>query len=355
MSSKPVSVKQNSSNKNKSEKTAREAHDRVFRMLAILRLIPRKPASISTTELHNKLCAQGFVTTRRQLQNDLSGEFSNQFFLMSDERVKPYRWYVDEDASQFNFPALDMPVALAFSYAERHLAHLLPHSLSSQLQPYFDQAKNQLIGDLGMARWANSLRVIPNGKALIPAPIKHDVWETVVQAFMQHCQLRISYKSRSQGEEKQLTLHPAGFVSRQAINYVVARVEGYSDIRQFALHRILSAQLIKEPCSLPDDFNIDNYIAQGAFSRQQNGATTTLVADISPQIAWLLGETPLSEQQQLEPLPNTDWQRLTATVPLDQETLWWIFALNENIRVYEPQEWAEEVKEKIKRVGEMYL
>lgn len=42
--------------------------DRLFRHLAMLRLIPRAPRSISTTDLLSHLRAEGFVIDMRSLQ-----------------------------------------------------------------------------------------------------------------------------------------------------------------------------------------------------------------------------------------------------------------------------------------------
>src|SRR5690606_9171179 len=130
-------------------------------------------------------------------------------------------------------------------------------------------------------------------------------------------------------------------VSRHSITYLVATVEGYSDLRHFALHRIGRCDVLDVPCGETRDFDIDAYIESGAFGwHQGNAETTELVADISPQVAWLLSETPLSGDQRLEVQPNTDWQRLYATVPKDQETLWWVIGLNNQIRVHMPHDWA---------------
>jgi predicted DNA-binding transcriptional regulator YafY len=67
-----------------------------------------------------------------------------------------------------------------------------------------------------------------------------------------------------------------------------------------------------------------------------------------------LNETKLSKHQTLEPVVNSDWHRITATVPNNQETLWWIYSLNSNIHVHEPKEWVEEIKGNLERVQEMY-
>lgn len=260
-----------------------EPKDRVFRLLAILQLIPRHPGGISTKELHKKLEGQGFYVDLRPLQRDLTGRLSMVFHLVVADSVRPHRWSVLRDAPQCNFPALDMPTALAFLLAERHLSHLLPPGVQKLLKPHFDLARSQLQeGGSGLTRWANRVRVLPNGKALIPARIAEPVWGAVANALMQNRQLRVTYRSRAKDEEKHFCMHPAGLVSRHAISHLIATVDGHSELRQFAVHRILSAELLSEEAKVPNDFYLDRYIAQGAFSRQQNEETTTLIADISP-------------------------------------------------------------------------
>lgn len=79
-----------------------------------------------------------------------------------------------------------------------------------------------------------------------------------------------------------------------------------------------------------------------------------LVADVSPPIAWLLGETPLSSKQSLKPLPDSDWQRLCAVVPDDRETLWWVFGLGENVKVLESKNWVQVIREKAAALEALY-
>lgn len=68
--------------------------DRLFRHLALLRLISRAPKSICTTELLARLKSEREKTT--------VSEFS-------------------KGAPQFDFPALDTPTALAFVLVKNHL------------------------------------------------------------------------------------------------------------------------------------------------------------------------------------------------------------------------------------------
>jgi predicted DNA-binding transcriptional regulator YafY len=330
--------------------------DRLFRHLALLRLIPRAPKSISTIELQQKLKAEEFNIDRRTLQRDLSGRLALDFPLLCDESQRPYQWSFPKDTPRFDFPALDTPTALAFALAQSHLSKLLPPSVLNLLAPHFDLAQRQLQGleHNKLARWVNCVRAVPNGKALQPAEVEAGIWSQVATALLEARQLEMVYLSRSKGENKTFRIHPAGLISRHSVSYLIGTVEGYSDFRQFALHRIQQATCRDAPIREQSAFEIDQYVNSGGFNNAGPVEPVHLVADISPQIAWLLSETPLGAEQTLKPLPGSDWQRLSARVPNDQETLWWVFGLGESLKLYEPQRWVDEIRVKLTKTQALY-
>jgi predicted DNA-binding transcriptional regulator YafY len=328
--------------------------DTLSRRLALLALLPRYPGETTAAELHRRLLGRGYEVDLRTVQRDLH-HLSNGQQLTCDESQHPYRWSLTADAP-LNLANLDTPTALALNLAERHLEALLPHSVLEQLRPHFAHARRHLDGlqQNGLAHWARRVRSLPNGKALLPAEVEPDVWQTVSGALMERRQLQVDYLSRSKGEIKTLRLHPAGIVSRHAITYLIGTANDYDDLRQFALHRIQRAELMDEPAREHTDFDIDGYIAGGAFGGGKSEGEVELVADVSPRIAWLLKETPLSARQRIEPLPDTDWERLYAWIPMDQETLWWVFGLGENVRVREPESWTGAITERVSRLRSLY-
>lgn len=330
-----------------------EAKDTLLRLLALLRLIPHHPDVIATPTLLEKLKDRGFSVDIRSVQRDLN-RLSIPFSLMCDTSSVPFRWCFTKDAP-LDLKDMDAATALALYLAEGHLKTLLPQSAMDLLGPQFRKARNYLDGQghNDFAHWAKRVRTLPNGKALLPAQVPPTIWPEVSNALLGHKQLRVSYLSRSKAGHKELLLNPAGLISRHAIGYLIASVDGYDDLRQFALHRIRQAECLETAARERSDFEIDTYIRQDL-----NTATpieqVELVADVSPQIAWLLSETPLSTEQSLEPLPDTNWQRLRAKVPDNQETLWWVFGLGENIRVWEPTGWVGAVMEKLNKTEALY-
>ena len=150
-----------------------------------------------------------------------------------------------------------------------------------------------------------------------------------------------------------MTLHPKGLASRGPATYLIASVGNYSDIRHFALHRIQAAEVL-DATARDDDFDMDAYLPTAAFTPRQGIGVVELVAEVHPNIAEILRETPLNEDQTLEPLPDTDWLRLRASVADDQETLWWVFGNSDTMRVQTPPHFLKEIEEKISRATAIY-
>ena len=335
--------------------TKSDSKDPLVRSLILLGLIPRYPKSASILELQAALEQRGFIVSSRTLQRDLANKLSHRFPLICQNDGQSFRWSFDSQA-QINLPALDTTAALAMHLAEGHLHHLLPPGVLALLEPQFAEARRQLqsLEHNNLSHWAQRVRTIPNGKALLPASVDSGVWQQVATALLERRQLQVDYLSRVKGEVKPLRLHPTGLVSRGAVSYLIATVGDYTDLRHFALHRIQHATVLQDAANASDDFDIDAYIPTAAFTPRQGTGTVELVADVHPQIAWMLRETPLSADQQLETLAEGDWLRLRASVPDDQETLWWVFGLGENILIWAPHQLAQNVIEKISVMQHLY-
>jgi predicted DNA-binding transcriptional regulator YafY len=110
----------------------------------------------------------------------------------------------------------------------------------------------------------------------------------------------------------------------------------YPDMRQLALHRMLTAQALNIPASTPDGFILDDYIASGELEYPV-GDSIELKAWISGNLASLLNERPLSDDQGIE--KQDDKQLLLcATVQDTNELRWWLLGFGDQVEVLEPAE-----------------
>lgn len=158
--------------------------DTLFRHLTLLQLIPRAPHYRATTTLQTLLEERGFKVELRTIQRDLE-KMSAHFPLLCDRAKRPYRWSFDR-AFKSNLPALDTATALTLVLAEEYLRGLLPQIAIDQLAGQFENARKYLdgMGSNGFAHWSQRVKAIPNGKALIPAPIDAEVWQKVTDALL---------------------------------------------------------------------------------------------------------------------------------------------------------------------------
>ena len=183
----------------------------------------------------------------------------------------------------------------------------------------------------------------------IPAKIKSGIWEAVSEAVLEEYAIQVIYLSRKKNDAKDYTLHPQAIVVKDSVSYLVATVNDYDEILQFALHRIQEAEPSNKTYRRYDDFNINEYIDKGAFSYRQSANIQTLKARVKSEIAWLLSETPISEDQKLTQAED-DWYWLNASVTDDKQTLWWIQGYGAAIDVHEPIEWREYIHDQAREI-----
>ncbi|WP_414199766.1 helix-turn-helix transcriptional regulator [Pseudomonas sp. F1_0610] len=158
--------------------------------------------------------------------------------------------------------------------------------------PQFTAARQHLQGlnSNSLTHWARSVRALSNARTQIPVPVNAKVWRLISKALLGKEQILIDYLSRNKGAVGRYQLHSVGLVARHLVSYLIAHVGEYGNLRHFALHRIQQVVLLDESASTTQDFDIDEYIKLGAFSMGR-GENTLLIADVHPQLAWILRET----------------------------------------------------------------
>lgn len=324
--------------------------DTLFRYLSMLQLIPRAPHYRATSTLQSLLEERGFRVDIRSIQRDLE-KMSAHFPLLCDKSRRPFRWSFDPDFKS-NLPAMDTATALTLVLAEEYLTGLLPQVAIDQLSGQFQNARKYLdsMERNSFSHWTQFVKAIPNGKALIPAPISHDVWQLITDALLNGYALDVEYLSRAKCQVKSYVLHPHGLVARHSVTYLLASVNDYDDIRQFALHRFQTVKQSEVCLRSHNNFNLENYIAQGAFGYPFQGGVINLKARIRSDVAWMLSETPVSDSQMLSQPDENGWILLEAEVPNDQQTQWWLQGFGSSVDVIEPLSWRQAIHQQAREI-----
>ena len=329
-------------------------HLTLLRQWTMLRFVPRAPAKISVKELHERLRDADFEVTPRTVQRDLV-DLATIFPLISDEREKPFGWSWQREASSFDLPGLSVPDALTLTLVEQHLRNQLPPTALDALQPQFRSAARVLaaMGPTATSKaWLSKIRTIAPLQPLQPPGLDEECQRTVYLALMKDLQLTLNYKKRDAAEIIEYpVVHPLAIVQRGGIIYLVCTFANYDDVRTLALHRVREAHLVYAATKRPQDFDIDAFIASGAFG-YLTGAPITLRATFKGRVGDHLYETPLAPDQVLEVRENG--VHLTATVASTRTLVFWLTGFGAEVEVHGPVKLRAEMKEIAHKMAAMY-
>ncbi|ORJ61362.1 helix-turn-helix transcriptional regulator [Geothermobacter hydrogeniphilus] len=326
----------------------------LLRHWQMLRLIPRYPRRISTSELEQHLADRGYTTTRRTIQRDLD-KFSREFPLVNDGH-KPSGWSWQQDAEVFDVPGMDSSAALTLRMVESFILRMLPGQCVRSLDGHFKRATTILdeLSDSGHSRWPEKVKLVSRTQPLLPPDIREQVLDVVTEALFRDRCFNGSYRAAVDNREKQMLFHPLGLVFSDAVIYLVARIDGYADVRHYALHRFISAELLEQPVERPDGFDLDRHIRAGRFEWPiEEGRSIRLRARFDAEISRHLEERRLSEDQAIT-ADGDDRILLEATVLDSHQLRWWLLGFGDQVEVLEPQTLRREFQKISQRLCNIY-
>jgi predicted DNA-binding transcriptional regulator YafY len=307
--------------------------DTLLRQWAMLRLIPRHPRKIDSASLQRGLHNLGYEINVRTIQRDLN-KLSSVLPLLSDQS-KPQGWWWQADADVLDMPGLDPQSALVFKMAEQHLSKTLPSATLESLRPWFKAANGVLEKQAGgTEKWLNNVRIIPRGQPLLPPVVDPVVQEVVYRALFESKKLAIRYLAHRAPQPHDFEVNPIALVQRDHLIYIVCTLGESTETRLLVMHRMQSARLLDTLAVVPDDFDLDAYIAAGGLGYQV-GSIILLEAELTAAVAAILTETPLSADQALQELSSGRFH-LTASVADTKELRAWLRGFGRNIRIISP-------------------
>lgn len=327
----------------------------IVRHWHILRMIPRSPRKVTAGKIYQSLQESEAVTTltKRTVERDL--HFLSGLFPLQFDGCKPQGWCWRQDADVLDIPGMDVTAALTFRMVDEYLSRLLPQTCTASLEPHIKRAR-VVLGDPGhggLSDWPEKVKVVPRTQPLLPPRIEPQVLEVAYAALLHNRRFKGFYKR--QGEEgKELEINPLGLVFNDPMVYLVATCKDYKDVRSFALHRFISAELIDTPATHPDDFDLQRFIDDGAFGfTSQLGTTIALKALFTHEAAAHLYECRLSEDQRISG-DRDGWVLIEATVVDTPQLRWWLLGFGDRVEVLGPKTLHSELYTQILNLSELY-
>lgn len=324
------------------------------RQWALLRWLPRAPRHVDTPTLYERITTEGYQTTPRTIERDLEA-LSTIFPIRCNDASKPFTWSWSADAEAFDLPVMDVHTALTFRLAGEYMRLLVPTATHQYLQPHLKRAAI-VLGELpqaGLAAWPEKLRVIPQGLPLLPPVVDQQVLEAVHRGVLDEKRLLISYTRRGESQPKEMPVNPLGLVVRARIVYLVCTAWSYEKVIYLPLHRMHKAAVVDEPRTVPPGFDLDAFVASGAFGFLFAEQPVQLEALVDENLAEIISETPISADQRLEKQADGRW-KLIATVPYNQQLRGWVLSYGDLIEVLAPQQLRADVPQVLQRAISRY-
>ena len=318
------------------------------RQWSLLKLLPSHGVGKTSADLTRELGEQGFAVSKRQVERDL-WDLYEVFHLECNGASAPYGWKWPRGAS-VDLPAMSAAEALSLCLRQEAVSPMVPTSLLSVLQPRFAlacQKMASLYAGSQAAGWLMKVRSVLPTQPLLPAEIDAAVQEAAHEALLMDRQLQVLYGSIDGRQPRDMRLHPLGLVNRGHVSYLIATAWDYQDIRLYALHRMVRAEVTTDSVRRPEGFDIDEYISRGAvhFGGEE---TIELRLRVNDYLARVLSETPLARDQRLE------GQVLTATVSNTWQLRWWILSQGAGIEVLGPEALRRVIGEELQAAAAPY-
>ena len=305
----------------------------LVRQWEMLKMLPSRGPGITVSDLVDRLTHEGFEVHRRTIERDLV-TLSTVFSIQCNDKGTPVGWHWMPGESA-NLPSLTIADAVSLIIVEDLVRPLLPGAVLESLEPRLRQARVSLnaLSELKHARWIDKVRHVSPTMPLLPPHVEPVVLEVLQEALLQERQVKVTYINPRIRMTSDLQLHPLGLVQRGPVGYLVATAFHYGDVRLYAIHRFQKAALLKEPINIPVNFSLDEFIAKGSL-HFGNAKTIKLVAYVSNNLASILEETPLSEDQIIT--VKDDKNLVKATLTDSWQLTWWILSHGPGFEVLKP-------------------
>jgi predicted DNA-binding transcriptional regulator YafY len=325
----------------------------------MLRCLPRTGSGISTPDLHKMLLAKGYQVEKRTVERDLrSLKDTFDAYIKCNDKSKPFGWRWQDD-TDFQVVGISMAEALSLQTIGDAIKPLFPASVFASLEPRIRQARailDELAPKNRHAAWAKKIRSVQPSLPMLAPQIDAEALLVVQEALLNDECIKAQYQSAGRNEPREILLHPLALVQRGPVTYLVARASEHAEARLYAMHRFSSAERTYEAATPPDDFDIDQYIAEGNLQFGNSQATGTEIrfeAKVADWLMQILKETPLSVDQKF--IPSGDEWRVKATVRDTFQLQWWILAQGPALEVVAPKALRQRVGEEVHAMAARYL
>ncbi len=323
----------------------------IYRQWLILKLFPPK-AIISTTTLRDRLATEfGIEVSLRTIQRDLLSLDANEFPLHCDGN-NPAGWRWRKDAPAFGIANMDPVTALTFTLAQKHLERMFPRGAMEVLEPYFKAANERMrqTTESSLSHWPDKVRVVSRNLPMKYPEIGENIRDTVYTAVLEERRFNATYRTLG-GPVRDYDVNPLGMAFVEGLTYLIATLNKHEDPILLLLHRIVEAKSSDVPVTIPEGFNLDEYINEELkFPIGDDIKLKALFSDKAD--VERLRETPISDDQKITERDGA-WL-FQGTVGNSYQLRWWLRGYGERVKVKGPKSLRQEFLEMAQKLANLY-
>jgi len=309
--------------------------------------------ALTAKAIGDRLGAAGEDITERSVQRGLEMLVTGGYLEVVNPGGKPLHWRWPKGKKTMTLPRMADQEVLAFRLLELFLEPLLPRDIYDALRPYFGAARRELDRMpfwASLRNWESKVRVVPPAQPLLPpeppparlTETPREDWQrsqekvryALLDALFNNRQCAVHYQQLWRDEPACWTVHPLVYLQRGPAFYLLCTIDAHADVRQLALHRLLSAKVLDQKASQPAGFNVDREVerCQGMGG---SGEPLGLVARFWRPAGLHLLETRLAADQVVT-AEDDDHFRLSATVNDTAQLRWWLLSFGAKLEVLAP-------------------
>ncbi len=182
-------------------------------------------------------------------------------------------------------------------------------------------------------------------------PISTDIWKTLIRGVITQRVLQMDYASPRSNQPKAHTVHPLHMANIEGDWYLFAFDTRWKDIAQFAVSRIIKAELKDDPFTIPKGFNAKRLMEDrfGKYVHTDGGNKTTVRLLFSQNKAASIAERVWHSEQKLKSRRDG---KLELSFPV--KDVWdivpWVLSQGASVRALAPQALRAAVKSELKRM-----
>lgn len=348
-----------------------------LRRLEILNYLRQQRRPVSTDALIQHLNHSGHLdadsinprSQQRLVQRDMQfllgeedeeGETSNDFGLTATRgQSKTLLWQLDPyQTLNYDFERMPAFMALALAITRKHLHQVLPSGTQQELARLFEQAESRLnqqektLSPTHYQRLTQSVAFFQRGQSLQAPDFDMAILDTLYRAIL--LGKRIAFDYSGAGGRKAYDIDPYGIVFMLPKVYLIGTKHNETgkadaEFRSFLMHRIHEPEVSRFNNSVPDSFNLGDFLQKGHMDvliEPQDTQTHPLELTLFPKpggnLIRDLQSSPISPDQQLLEANNGVWH-LNASVRRTIQLRNWLLSLGEEARILNPTIIREDV------------